>query len=64
VSPQNRQERRFCLSLSHECPGSGLLVAQHQFRRITRYKQIPALIRELEALVPSKPAVVRERKAS
>jgi putative transposase len=27
--------------------GSGLLVAQKQFRRITGYKQIPALIREL-----------------
>ena len=44
--------------------GSGLLVAQHQFRRITGYKQIPALIRELEALAPSKPAIVRGRKAS
>jgi transposase-like protein len=44
--------------------GSGLLVAQKQFRRITGYKQIPALIRELETLVPSKPAVVKRRKAS
>jgi len=44
--------------------GSGLLVAQHQFRRITGYKQIPSLIRELEALAPSKPAVVKGRKAS
>ena len=34
--------------------GSGLLVAQKQFRRITGHKQIPALIRELEALAPSK----------
>src|SRR5256886_5290676 len=44
--------------------GSGLLVAQKQFRRITGYKQIPALIRELEAQGPSKPEVVKRRKAS
>jgi len=34
--------------------GSGLLVAQKQFRRIIGYKQIPALIRALEVLKPSK----------
>jgi putative transposase len=44
--------------------GSGLLVAQKQFRRITGYKQISALIRELETLAPSKKAVVKGRKAS
>jgi putative transposase len=44
--------------------GSGLLVAQKQFRRITGYKQIPALIRELETLAPSKKAVVKARRAS
>jgi putative transposase len=44
--------------------GSGLLVAQKQFRRVTGYKQIPALIRELEALVPAKPEVAKRRKAS
>jgi putative transposase len=44
--------------------GSGLLVAQKQFRRITGYKLIPALIRELEAMAPSKTAVVKRRKAS
>jgi hypothetical protein len=44
--------------------GSGLLVAQKQFRRITGYKQIPALIRELETSVSSKKAVVKARKAS
>jgi putative transposase len=44
--------------------GSGLLVAQKQFRRITGYKQIPALIRELEAQRPYKPEVVKRRKAS
>jgi putative transposase len=44
--------------------GSGLLVAQKQFRRITGYKQIPALIRELETLAPSKKAVVKAKKPS
>ena len=44
--------------------GSGLLVAQKQFRRIIGYKQIPALIRELETLMPSEKAVVKARKAS
>jgi transposase-like protein len=44
--------------------GSGLLVAQKQFRRVTGYKQIPALIRELEALAPSKPGVAKREKAS
>ena len=42
--------------------GSGLLVAQKQFRRITGYKQIPVLIRELETQAPMK--VVKPRKAS
>jgi putative transposase len=44
--------------------GSGLLVAQKQFRKVTGHKQIPALIRELEALTPSKSDVVKRRKAS
>jgi transposase-like protein len=44
--------------------GSGLLVAQKQFRRVTGYKQIPALIRELEALAPPKPEVAKRRKVS
>ncbi|MBI3645119.1 MAG: transposase, partial [Acidobacteriales bacterium] len=30
--------------------GSGLLVAEKRFRRVQGYKQIPALIKELEAL--------------
>jgi hypothetical protein len=34
--------------------GSGLLVAQKHFRRVTGYKQIPALIRELETWAPPK----------
>jgi transposase-like protein len=44
--------------------GSGLLVAQHQFRRVTGHKQIPALVRELEALAPSGAGIVKRRKAS
>ncbi len=44
--------------------GSGLLVAEKQFRRVTGYKQIPALMRELAALIPSKSGVVKRRKAS
>ena len=44
--------------------GSGLLVAQKQFRRVQGYKQIPMLIRELEALTPNKVEVARRRKAS
>jgi putative transposase len=44
--------------------GSGLLVAQKQFRRVTGYKQIPALIRELEALAPPEPEVAKRRKVS
>src|ERR1700689_4070479 len=44
--------------------GSGLLVAENQFRRVTGYKQIPTLIRELEALTSSKSAVVKRKKAS
>ncbi len=44
--------------------GSGLLVAEKQFRRVQGYKQIPMLIRELETLTPNKPEVVKRRKAS
>jgi putative transposase len=44
--------------------GSGLLVAQRQFRRVTGYKQIPALIRELESLAPTKSGIAKRRKAS
>ena len=44
--------------------GSGLLVAEKQFRRVQGYKQIPALIKEMEALAPSKSVVVKQRKAS
>lgn len=44
--------------------GSGLLVAQKQFRRVTGYKQIPALIRELEALAPPQTEIAKRRKVS
>ena len=44
--------------------GSGLLVAEAQFRRITGYKLIPVLMEELKTLNPSKAAVVKRRKAS
>jgi transposase-like protein len=45
--------------------GSGLLVAEKQFRRVQGHKQIPSLIKELEALTPpSKSVVVKRRKAS
>jgi transposase-like protein len=44
--------------------GSGLLVAENQFRRITGYKLIPILMEELKTLSPSKAAVVKRRKAS
>ena len=43
---------------------SGLLVAEKQFRRIQGCKQIPILLRELEAMHPSKPEVAKRRKAS
>jgi Family of unknown function (DUF6632) len=42
----------------------GVAVTQKQFRRVTGYRQIPALIRELEALAPHKPAVAKRRKVS
>jgi putative transposase len=44
--------------------GSGLLVAEKQFHRVQGYKQIPALIKELEALTLSKSEVVKRKKAS
>jgi putative transposase len=44
--------------------GSGLRVAEKQFRRVQGYKQIPILMRELEALLPSNSPVVKQRRAS
>jgi hypothetical protein len=43
--------------------GSGLLVAERQFRRVRGHKQIPALIKVLESLKPPKHVAAR-RKAS
>jgi putative transposase len=44
--------------------GSGLLMAEKQFRRVRGHKQIPALIRVLETLKPSRKELVTRRKAS
>jgi putative transposase len=44
--------------------GSGLLLAEKQFRRVQGYKQIPNLLRELEVLTPSKSDLVKRKKAS
>jgi putative transposase len=44
--------------------GSGLLVAQKQFRRVTGYKQIPALIRELETWAAPAHDIAKRRKVS
>jgi transposase-like protein len=44
--------------------GSGLLVAEKQFRRIRGHKLSPSLLRQLNAMTPSKSAVVGKRKAS
>jgi putative transposase len=44
--------------------GSGLLLAEKQFRRVQGYKQIPNLLRELEAIAPSKSELVKRKKAS
>jgi putative transposase len=44
--------------------GSGLLIAEKQFRRVRGHKQIPELLQVLEALKPSRKDVVTKRKAS
>ena len=44
--------------------GSGLLVAEKQFRRVQGYKQIPALLKELEAMKSVKTVIAKKRKAS
>ena len=44
--------------------GSGLIVAEKQFRRIRGYKHLPALIRVLGTVKPSKNAVISRRKVS
>ena len=44
--------------------GSGLLVAEKQFRRVRGYNLIPSLLRQLQAMKPSKIALANKRKAS
>jgi putative transposase len=44
--------------------GSGLLVAEKQFRRSKGHKQLPLLLRELETLIPCKSNLAQRRKAS
>lgn len=44
--------------------GSGLLVAEKQFRRVKGHKQIPLLLQELEKLVQPKSNVAKHRRAS
>ena len=44
--------------------GSGLLVAEKQFRRVQGHKHIPSLLRVLETMTPAKSEVVKRRKAS
>ena len=44
--------------------GSGLLVAEKQFRRVKGHRQIPVLIKELEARALLKQHLVKRRKAS
>jgi putative transposase len=44
--------------------GSGLLVAEKQFRRVKGHKQIPVLLRVLETLKPSRKKVTTKRKVS
>jgi transposase-like protein len=43
--------------------GSGLLVAEKQLRRVQGHEQISVLLRDLERFAPSKPEVVKRRKA-
>src|SRR5208283_1056197 len=44
--------------------GSGLLVAENQFRRITGYKLIPILMEKLKTLSLFKATIVKRKKAS
>lgn len=44
--------------------GSGLLVAEKQFRRVKGHKQIPTLLAELEAAISPRSAIAKKKKAS
>src|ERR1051325_2513886 len=62
---------RVCLNVKRWHPGdqrerwvgSGLLVAEKQFRRVKGHKQIPLLLAELDDLIPCKSHLVKRRKA-
>ena len=44
--------------------GSGLLVAEKQFRKVQGHKLIPVLVRELGSLTPNKSSVANRRKVA
>ena len=44
--------------------GSGLLVAQKQFRKVQGYKLIPVLVRELGSLTPKTMPIAKRRKVA
>ena len=61
------RSRRWHRRQAERWVGSGLLIAQKQFRRIKGYKHIPALLTELHALLPLSPILLngeRHRKVS
>ncbi len=63
---------RVCLNVKRWHPGdqrerwvgSGLLVAEKQFRRVKGHKQIPVLLTALDVVVPCKSSLAKRRKAS
>jgi putative transposase len=63
---------RVCLNVKRWHPGdqrerwvgSGLLVAEKQFRRVKGHKQIPVLLTELDVVAPCKSSLAKRRKAS
>jgi putative transposase len=63
---------RVCLNVKRWHPGdqrerwvgSGLLVAEKQFRRVKGHNQIPVLLTELDVVVPCKSSLAKRRKAS
>jgi putative transposase len=63
---------RVCLNVKRWHPGdrrerwvgSGLLVAEKQFRRVKGHKQIPVLLTELDVVVHCKSSLAKRRKAS
>jgi len=63
---------RVCLNVKRWHPGdqrerwvgSGLLVAEKQFRRVKGHKQIPILVTQLDLVVPCKSTLAKRRKTS